>query len=488
AAWHNAPYLQCFGDGKNIIPTIHIKDLAAVIQNVVDSRPKVRYIIAKDEAQSTQEDIVKAISQNLGSKRVKYISKEEALLCKDIEQADFDMVLVNLRMDAVFVKESMHINWVSEAGIVENIQSLIKEYKISRSLQPLRAVILGPPASGKTTVTKQLCDFYKLHHILIKEIIDEGLKNLKAKTRRQESENMEEEDEETGIQEAQELLDQINESKENNGGRIEDHFVINFLRDKLTSMPCQNQGFILDGYPKTIAQAKELFTVSPEGDEEPSSEESVKFNTLIMPEFVISLEASDDFLKHRVMNLSESVVADTHNTEKELLRRLAEYRAVNTDDDSVLSYFDELEFLPEKIDVTKDTSEMMKDTVEKIKKIFGNTRNYGLTPEELEKNIQTEMEIKIKKEAEEKAEREKQEAEELQERKRRQEEWSQRLTEVKREEFELLEAQSIPLRNYLMKHVMPTLTQALIDCCKTRPEDPIDYLAEYLFQHNPQVD
>ena len=47
---------------------------------------------------------------------------------------------------------------------------------------------------------------------------------------------------------------------------------------------------------------------------------------------------------------------------------------------------------------------------------------------------------------------------------------------MKREEFELLEAQSIPLRNYLMKHVMPTLTQGLIECCKTRPEDAIDYL------------
>jgi hypothetical protein len=57
---------------------------------------------------------------------------------------------------------------------------------------------------------------------------------------------------------------------------------------------------------------------------------------------------------------------------------------------------------------------------------------------------------------------------------------TQRLNEVKREEFELLEAQSIPLRNYLMKHVMPTLTQGLIDCCKTRPDDPIDYIVSVL--------
>ena len=54
---------------------------------------------------------------------------------------------------------------------------------------------------------------------------------------------------------------------------------------------------------------------------------------------------------------------------------------------------------------------------------------------------------------------------------------------MKREEYELLEAQSIPLRNYLMKHVMPTLTQGLIDCCKSRPEDPLDYLVCFVFTY-----
>ena len=47
----------------------------------------------------------------------------------------------------------------------------------------------------------------------------------------------------------------------------------------------------------------------------------------------------------------------------------------------------------------------------------------------------------------------------------------------------MLEAESTPLRNYLMKHVMPTLTQGLIDCCKVRPEDPIDYMVSMPFFH-----
>ncbi len=35
-----------------------------------------------------------------------------------------------------------------------------------------------------------------------------------------------------------------------------------------------------------------------------------------------------------------------------------------------------------------------------------------------------------------------------------------------------------------MKHVIPTVTAGLIELCKVRPEDPIDYLAEYLFKVN----
>ncbi len=31
SAWHNSPELQCFGTGENIVPTIHVKDLAAYV-------------------------------------------------------------------------------------------------------------------------------------------------------------------------------------------------------------------------------------------------------------------------------------------------------------------------------------------------------------------------------------------------------------------------------------------------------------------------
>lgn len=43
-------------------------------------------------------------------------------------------MLVNLRMEALFVKENFNIRWVAQAGFVENINSILKEYKQSRGL------------------------------------------------------------------------------------------------------------------------------------------------------------------------------------------------------------------------------------------------------------------------------------------------------------------------------------------------------------------
>ena len=76
---------------------------------------------------------------------------------------------------------------------------------------------------------------------------------------RVEQETEEGEEDDGAAQDAQDLLETINEQKEQNNGRIDDENVISFFREKLNSMPCQNQGFILDGFPKTFEQAKKLF-------------------------------------------------------------------------------------------------------------------------------------------------------------------------------------------------------------------------------------
>jgi len=45
-----------------------------------------------------------------------------------------DMLFVNLRMESMFLKETFNIKWVAQAGLVENIEQILKEYKQSRGL------------------------------------------------------------------------------------------------------------------------------------------------------------------------------------------------------------------------------------------------------------------------------------------------------------------------------------------------------------------
>lgn len=69
--------------------------------------------------------------------------------------------------------------------------------------------------------------------------------------------------------------------------------------------------------PHYVVDRGALYSISIGGVE--TSEDEVDHSlgsNKIMPKFVFSLDASNDFLKERVMNLPQEVVEDTHNTEE----------------------------------------------------------------------------------------------------------------------------------------------------------------------------
>ncbi|XP_041903842.1 adenylate kinase 7 [Corvus kubaryi] len=490
------PAIPVFGDGNNIIPTIHICDLAAVLQNVADHRPEFQYILAVDTSMHTLEELVKCISKNVGPGKIEKVPKENAFLSKELTQMQLDMLFVNLRMEPTYLKESFNIMWVAEAGLVENIAQVVMEYKQTRRLLPLKVCIHGPPGSGKSTIAEELCKHYKLHYVRINEVISEKIADLEKIVAKEPDDVREDgegeddvEEEDENIEEAKELLDGIKENMKQNKGRLGDEYLIKVMTDKLMSMPCRNQGYVLDGFPETYAQAMELFKVEDDEEEEEETKDKMpKFNKIIIPEFIFSLTASDEFLINRIINLPESVVAGTRYTEDQFLQSLKLFRKLNTDDTTVLNYFDELEIHPQFIDVAVYEDSENRLTVTKIIQEIGEPRNYGLTDEEKEVLERQAAEERLVKEAQEKAEQERKEAEERAERMARWEEWNKQLEEVKRQEQELVEAQSIPLRNYLMKNVMPTLMQGINECCRIRPDDPVNFLAEYLFKNSPDID
>uniref|UniRef100_A0A8C4R963 Uncharacterized protein n=1 Tax=Eptatretus burgeri TaxID=7764 RepID=A0A8C4R963_EPTBU len=328
--------LPVYGRGNNTIPMIYIQDLGRILHYLAKNKPKTRYVLAVDNANSSLLQVVKKLSKELGPGRIEEVPKEEALLNREIKQRDYDILTVNLRMEGICSKKAT-IKWFAIGGLIENINLIIKEYQETRGLSPLRLCVLGPPAVGKTTVVQKLCQYYRLHHVILKEAIGEGFKKLKEVSlhideEREDGDEENLEEEMVSAQDAETLLGEIQVSMEQNNGRLLDRHLVRFVKEKLQSMPCQKQGFVLDGFPKTYAQAKELFIAEDQDGE--------KREKSILPCLVVYLDAPDEYLRNRVMNLPESIVANTHNTEGGFLRRLNNYRSISSPNDT-LGYFDE---------------------------------------------------------------------------------------------------------------------------------------------------
>eukprot|EP00391_Amoebophrya_sp_Ameob2_P013397 CAMPEP_0178998682 /NCGR_PEP_ID=MMETSP0795-20121207/9642_1 /TAXON_ID=88552 /ORGANISM="Amoebophrya sp., Strain Ameob2" /LENGTH=197 /DNA_ID=CAMNT_0020691375 /DNA_START=864 /DNA_END=1456 /DNA_ORIENTATION=- len=66
-------------------------------------------------------------------------------------------------------------------------------------------------------------------------------------------------------------------------------------------------------------------------------------------------------------------------------------------------------------------------------------------------------------------------------------EQTSRLTAIERQTAEELKNMTAPLKDYMAKFVVPQVAAGLVEVCKVMPEDPVDYLAEYLFTHSQNI-
>uniref|UniRef100_UPI003AABC027 adenylate kinase 7-like n=1 Tax=Centroberyx gerrardi TaxID=166262 RepID=UPI003AABC027 len=470
------PKVPVFGPGTNHIPMIHVYDLGGVIQNIIDLKPKSQYILAVDDSKNTLEDVVKMISYALGPGKINQAPEQEAILMKALKPEELEYLSINLHLEPVLLKETFNLRWTSEAGMIENMDRIVEEYKDTRQLLPIRICLTGPPAVGKTTVAEKLCQHYQVHHIKLKEVIEEKITQLEEILSGADREYVNEE----AVAAAQDQLQTIHNSMEKNAGRLADHLVFHILYEKLNSKPCRNQGFVLDGFPKTYEQAKVIFS-DDDMEYEDLKSKAPMYNKKITPEYVFALDASDDFLMKRAQAIPQSVAEKMRYTQDEFVPRLARYRQVSASEETLLDYFDELEIHPEHIDDPEYA-----EVIKKITEVVGIPRNYGLSPEEQveeDRRLEEERQHKLAREA---AEKKRRDTAALAELAAQYEEWNRNVLEVKRQEYELLEAHCLPLRSYLMKYVMPSLTEAMLDCCKAKPDDPVDFLAEHLLQSNQQ--
>ncbi len=97
----------------------------------------------------------------------------------------------------------------------------------------MRIILLGPPGAGKGTLASSLRDILNIQHISTGDILREEMKKGTK----------------TGLK-IQRLVE--------NGQLVPDEIVTDIIKQRITGPKQKSQGFLFDGFPRTVKQAEDL--------------------------------------------------------------------------------------------------------------------------------------------------------------------------------------------------------------------------------------
>lgn len=282
------------------------------------------------------------------------------------------------------------------------------------------------------------------------------------------------------------------------------------MRWRLNQNDCQNRGYVLDGYPKSLQQAGDVFVVTPkapekkrpaegeEEDEEPPAEEEdeeelnlkPQLQTNIYPESVVHLRATTLFLKRRAKGFLQEA---QRNKQKWHIANLQSKIDIFNQQNSMALFREPGELFPTtkffqdngtdvfEMAADGDKFEMFESMRIYIER-FGRPYNYLKSVKHL--NQKREEHLREEEAAQQKGSdhehgrgRDARAAQALELEKK----FEERLKHIRSHMGELEQCDDLNMRQFLMKYIIPVLTEGMIDVWKVGPLDPVDYLAEYIF-------
>lgn len=149
----------------------------------------------------------------------------------------------------------------------------------------MNIILLGPPGAGKGTQGHRLSETYHIPEISTGAILR------------------------TAVREGT-LLGQEAESYMSRGALVPDEVIIGIVQERL-AQPDTQQGFILDGFPRTVAQAEALSRLAQSGTK--------------AIEHVVSIEVPEEELLQRLAN-RRSIEGRQDDTDDAIRHRLEVYR------------------------------------------------------------------------------------------------------------------------------------------------------------------
>lgn len=121
AAWLQDPSaLPYLGGGDNLIPTIHITDLAKFVIKVAENPPENNYLFAIDNTRNrSQKALVQSIADGVGSRRIASVEKTDLI---DENTYDIFTLDVNMAPSPLLVGDEenpVEFEWKCEKGLTD---------------------------------------------------------------------------------------------------------------------------------------------------------------------------------------------------------------------------------------------------------------------------------------------------------------------------------------------------------------------------------
>lgn len=166
-AWKQAPQkLPIIGEGKNHVPTIHVKDLARMVKKIFEAPPEQQYIFGIDNTKKpTQRKLIQAISDGVGTGLVESIDiplnyepahPKLTPLNLHLDWRRFVMLNIKAKPSKIFVPPSAEgdgddggdgaegdFTWHCKSGLAVNIQRVKEEFCKERGLKPFKVLTTG---------------------------------------------------------------------------------------------------------------------------------------------------------------------------------------------------------------------------------------------------------------------------------------------------------------------------------------------------------
>jgi adenylate kinase len=262
--------MPVLGDGSNQVPMIHVKDLAGIVSQVAVKKPaEANGILAVDQAETNLLDVCKAISGVLQAGETEPFSLDRYLeFMAENQEPHANAILMQLNMKMSFLAEGTPLTiasaldfgpeseaWHSGAGLVANVDKVVEEYREWRSLQPVRVLFCGPPATewfpapkgsedgGRLYLAKEFAQEYQVTYIDPAALVEE----FKALPPFAEG--------------GTDLAAKLREATDEGGAGLSEDLTIELVQRKLQQPVCRNQGFVLDNFPATREVAEKLLDV-----------------------------------------------------------------------------------------------------------------------------------------------------------------------------------------------------------------------------------